>query len=72
MYSAAFFNNCGNFKSFGDDKFIPNVSAETFYKFLQVSSGFESNKELIDNLWNLVNHPMYNFEGKYEKIGYPP
>lgn len=24
-YSAAVFNNCGNFKSFGDTKFVPEL-----------------------------------------------
>jgi len=30
FYSAGVLNNCGNFNSFGDDKFIPEITLEAF------------------------------------------
>ena len=44
-YSAAVFNNCGNFKSFGDTKFVPEIDKATFEKVVQASSGYGTNKE---------------------------
>ena len=32
-YTSAFLENSGNFKSFGDCKFVPECSKETFVKF---------------------------------------
>jgi dipeptidyl-peptidase-3 len=35
VYIAAFLQNCGNFKSFGDTKFIPEIPKERFWEFLK-------------------------------------
>ena len=34
VYCSAVLNNCGNYKSFGDTKFVPDVDEPTFTKFL--------------------------------------
>ena len=40
-YIGAVFANCGNYKGFGDSKFIPEVSEEIFFsKFLKQSKFF--------------------------------
>jgi len=36
-YSAAVFQNCGNYKSFGDSKFVPELSQDSFKKIIQSS-----------------------------------
>ena len=52
VYSAAFFNNCGNFLHFGDTKFIPELPSDTFFKIITQSQNYPANKKLIDNLWS--------------------
>ena len=39
-YSAAVFNNCGNFRSFGDTKFVPELDNAAFKKIFESSSAF--------------------------------
>ncbi|KRX04492.1 hypothetical protein PPERSA_06045 [Pseudocohnilembus persalinus] len=70
-YSAAFFNNCGNFKSFGDSKFVPECSQEIFTKFIQLSNNYETHKSIIDFLWNDIKDFVYGYKGILEKIDYP-
>ena len=41
-YSAAVFNNCGNFKSFGDTKFVPELDNAAFKKIFESSSAFQT------------------------------
>jgi len=44
-YSACVFNNCGNFRSFGDTKFVPEFDQETFSKFVKASGAYSTHKE---------------------------
>jgi len=39
-YSAAVFNNCGNFRSFGDTKFVPELPTESFELILRSCHAF--------------------------------
>jgi dipeptidyl-peptidase-3 len=41
-YAAQFLGNCGNYKGFGDSKFIPRISEETFAKLCSVSKECET------------------------------
>jgi dipeptidyl-peptidase III len=41
-YAAQFLGNCGNYKGFGDSKFIPRVSEENFAKLAAVSKECEA------------------------------
>ena len=39
-YAASVFNNCGNYKSFGDDKFVPNLTEELFLHIVHQSVNY--------------------------------
>jgi dipeptidyl-peptidase-3 len=41
VYSAAVFNNCGNYKSFGDTKFVPENSPESFTNIVKASEAYQ-------------------------------
>ena len=41
-YSAAVFTNCGNYKSFGDTKFVPELGPEAFKKIVKSSENYKS------------------------------
>ena len=68
VYVAAFFSNCGNFKSFGDTKFIPELAKDSFWSFIESSKAYQTNKENFDKIWELVSDLMYNFEKPYGLI----
>ena len=44
MYSAAFFSNFGNYKSFGDTKFIPDLPMELLQRLIESSDAYTQNK----------------------------
>lgn len=43
-YSAAVFNNCGNYRSFGDTKFVPELTPEKFWEVVQASRNYSTHK----------------------------
>lgn len=64
-YCAMFLGNMGNYKSFGDTKFVPSVSADTVAKIL--STAQESDRAL--RLWNAVQSRVYSLEAFDERLG---
>lgn len=70
-YSTGVFLNCGNFKSFGDTKFVPDVSEEVFFKFLESSRAYENQREVVEDIWKNIKNQIFNSTGKYKKIGFP-
>jgi len=74
-YCAAFFQNCGNYRSFGDLKFIPEVSEEKFTLFISLSKACKSseeNKKMIFSLWNKIKKFIYELSGTFKVIGLYP
>jgi dipeptidyl-peptidase-3 len=47
-YSAAVFQNCGNYKSFGDTKFVPELESEKFRKIIEASESYKTHPEVIN------------------------
>ncbi|CAD8147171.1 unnamed protein product [Paramecium octaurelia] len=62
-YVAAVLQNCGNFKNFGDSKFIPEVSQEKFEQFITTSPGYQ-----VDQVWDNIRKYIYNYEKPYGLI----
>ena len=71
-YAAGFFANCGNYRSQGDTKFIPDLAYDDLVEIIQASNNYDQNKDLIDFLLEEVKGPMYSKEGRFSKIGLPP
>lgn len=69
-YSAAVFNNCGNFKSFGDTKFVPEIDSATVEKIIKASKGYETNKDEIDTIWDKINHELFIETDPYARVGF--
>lgn len=69
-YSAAVFNNCGNFKSFGDTKFVPEIDEQTFEKVIKASASYASRKEQIDTIWEKIKHEVYSEHDPYARVGF--
>lgn len=44
-YTAAVFQNCGNYKSYGDTKFVPELDLEAFKKIARASAHYTIQKE---------------------------
>ena len=66
MYAASFYGNIGNYKSFGDTKFVPALPAERMYKFLCSS---KANVDAISELWEECYDRMYSLTPRQRQMG---
>ncbi len=71
VYIGAFFQNCGNYLSFGDTKFIPKISKEKFIAFIKLTRAYKSNKESFEDIWLNVQQELFEFKQPYYEIGLP-
>ncbi|KAG8437876.1 hypothetical protein GDO86_008539 [Hymenochirus boettgeri] len=69
VYTAGFFANMGNYKSFGDTKFVPNVPKEKFEKVLRASAAFARDPDGMESLWRTVADRMYSLEPSERQLG---
>ena len=70
-YAAAVFNNCGNFKSFGDTKFVPELPIESFEKIFKASSAYATHQDVMDDCWNRISREVYKETDPHQHIGFP-
>jgi dipeptidyl-peptidase III len=71
LYLAAFFGNLGNYKSFGDIKFIPRPSKEVFSRFVENSAAVQNDSHLQE-LWKTVVDQIYSHEEQVLHLGFHP
>lgn len=72
VYAASVFNNCGNFKSFGDTKFVPEMPEARFQAILETSPFWASGeKHGLQETWNLIKREVYYEENPLRAIGFP-
>ncbi|XP_018408387.1 PREDICTED: dipeptidyl peptidase 3 [Nanorana parkeri] len=69
VYAAGFFANMGNYKSFGDTKFVPNISKEKLEKLIRASDAFAKDPEGMAGLWKIVEERMYSLEPRERQLG---
>ncbi|KAG1940531.1 dipeptidyl peptidase 3 [Pimephales promelas] len=69
VYAAGIYANMGNYKSFGDTKFIPNLPKEKFKALVWESLVFEESPEDIEALWGCCSEPLYSLEDKLKQLG---
>lgn len=65
-YSSQVLANLGNYKSFGDSKFIPRISIVEFQLLVDSIDNAE-----ITKLFNLVKIPIYSLDDKISMLGSP-
>lgn len=63
------FANAGNYKGFGDSKFIPGLDAAKMELIIQSSKAYEQNQDEIGRLWNLAIDPIYLLNDDNKSLG---
>ena len=66
MYAAAVYGNVGNYKSFGDQKFVPALPPSRFRIFLSASA---ADAAKVDSLWNKCVARMYSLPSRQRQLG---
>ncbi|XP_066502754.1 dipeptidyl peptidase 3 [Hoplias malabaricus] len=69
VYASGLYANMGNYKSFGDTKFIPNLPKEKFKALVWESQAFKENPADIEVLWNSCSNFLYSLEDKQKQLG---
>lgn len=69
IYVCGFFANAGNYKGFGDSKFVPGLSSEKFELILKSTKAYEENPDEMDKLWKLLNVPIYSLNDGNKSLG---
>ncbi|XP_015758341.1 PREDICTED: dipeptidyl peptidase 3-like [Acropora digitifera] len=69
IYAAAFYGNLGNYKSFGDTKFVPDLPKEKLQKIVFSSKAFEADSKKTEHLWNACSEAMYSLSPKIRQLG---
>jgi len=69
VYCAAFYANMGNYKGFGDSKFVPNLPVEKLGALVTASRAFKDNSATVGDLWNKVKGEMYSLTDKEKQLG---
>eukprot|EP01022_Parablepharisma_sp_SALTPOND_P017709 TRINITY_DN287_c0_g1_i1.p1 TRINITY_DN287_c0_g1~~TRINITY_DN287_c0_g1_i1.p1 ORF type:complete len:741 (+),score=95.70 TRINITY_DN287_c0_g1_i1:8973-11195(+) len=69
-FSAATMQNCGNYRSFGDKKFIPQISPEKFWTIVKSSEGYKKNTTEISDIWDAIKDVIYRVEPPFKVIGF--
>ena len=72
---AGFYGNLSNYHSFGHNKFIPEISAETFKTILLSNPLYNDEdafyKEVVDELYPQVETEIFNIDKPYTQLNFP-
>lgn len=69
IYLCGVFANAGNYKGFGDSKFVPALSADKFELILKHTKAYQENPAEIDRLWNLAKDSIYSLNDGNKSLG---
>ncbi|CAN7936879.1 unnamed protein product [Ixodes hexagonus] len=72
VYAAAFYSNMGNYKGFGDNKFIPNLPKEKLHKLVSLSEASKQDSGTMEFLWSQTSDPLYSLRDNEKHLGFPP
>ncbi|XP_045513098.1 dipeptidyl peptidase 3 isoform X2 [Pieris brassicae] len=69
VYAGGVFANSGNYKGFGDTKFIPNLSKESFESVVKASKAFENDSTHITKLLQKTQTAIYSIAPRLTSLG---
>lgn len=70
IYLAAVIDNNGNYKSFGDSKFIPECSPETFKQFLLNTPYWSAHPQQFEKIYERIEPSIFNAETPFALIDF--
>uniref|UniRef100_A0A674MIS5 Dipeptidyl peptidase 3 n=1 Tax=Takifugu rubripes TaxID=31033 RepID=A0A674MIS5_TAKRU len=69
VYAAGLYANMGNYKSFGDTKFIPNIPKDKLEALVKASQAFQEQPNEMEALWNGCSCSMFSLEDRQKQLG---
>ena len=69
VYCSGFYGNMGNYKGFGDSKFVPNMEAERMELLVRSSKAYTEDTAVMEALWQSVKAPMFRLTDHEKQLG---
>ncbi|KAM8969325.1 dipeptidyl peptidase 3 [Sarcophilus harrisii] len=69
VYTAGIYANMGNYKSFGDTKFVPNLPKEKLERLVLGSRAAQEHPEEVGGLWQVCGDLMFSLEPQQRHLG---
>ncbi|XP_048851050.1 dipeptidyl peptidase 3 isoform X2 [Brienomyrus brachyistius] len=69
VYAAGLYANMGNYKSFGDTKFIPNLPQEKLKALVWQCQAFQDSPTEMEALWSTCASLLYSLDDKHKQLG---
>ncbi|XP_060107462.1 dipeptidyl peptidase 3 [Heteronotia binoei] len=69
VYAAGVYANMGNYKSFGDTKFVPNLPKEKLKKLVWESQALKEHPKEMEALWGRCGDLMFSLEPTQKHLG---
>lgn len=66
-FTCGVYANMGNYKSFGDSKIVPDVTAERLDAFLATTDAFRSDADLA-RLWQRIRADIYDLSPRRQQV----
>ena len=62
----------GNYRGFGDSKFVPNLPMEKLEKLIQSSAAYKNDQAFIDFVWKNASKRIFSLQTSQLNLGFPP
>ena len=69
VYCSGIFNNMGNYKGFGDSKFVPDLTPDKFAKIIRASKAYQGDDMKINQMWESVKEDIFLLNGHTKQLG---
>ncbi|XP_015229344.1 PREDICTED: dipeptidyl peptidase 3 [Cyprinodon variegatus] len=69
VYAAGLYANMGNYKSFGDTKFVPNLPKDKLEALVRASQAFQESPTEMEALWSNTSGLIYSLEDRQKQLG---
>ncbi|VVC90189.1 unnamed protein product [Leptidea sinapis] len=69
VYAGGVFANSGNYKGFGDTKFVPNLSDGSFELIVKSSKAYKNDSTHLSKLWQNTRSTIYSITPRLTSLG---
>jgi dipeptidyl-peptidase-3 len=70
VYTSGIITNTGNYKGFGDSKFVPNLPAAKFEAVIKCSEAYCREPKVMQSLWDRCKDAIYLLKENTRSLGF--